>query len=193
MRSIRRRPTARRSAHGWISANRTPSIRRYSTISSNTRLTTGKYAAMMAERPGLTTPASVTALENGSRREFVDDLATEEPLAIRLSAGGETRSLAITMRTPSNDFELAAGFLFSEGIINERDDIRSIAYCIDPAIDAGQRYNIVTVELASGMPALERLERHFTVNSACGVCGKASIETLQLRAEALHDDTRVSA
>jgi FdhD protein len=148
---------------------------------------------MMAERPGLTTPAAVTAIENGDRRELVDDLATEEPLEIRLSAGGETRSLAVTMRTPGNDFELAAGFLYSEGIAGEWDDIRGISYCVDPAIDAEQRYNIVTVELAGDMPALERLERHFTVNSACGVCGKASIEALQLRAEPLQDETRVSA
>lgn len=148
---------------------------------------------MMAERPGLTTPAAVTALEHGNRREFVDDLATEEPLEIRLAAGTETRSLAVTMRTPGNDFELAAGFLYSEGIIGKRDDIRGIAYCVDPAIDAEQRYNIVTVELAGSMPALEQLERHFTVNSSCGVCGKASIEALQLRAEPLQDDTRVSA
>jgi FdhD protein len=148
---------------------------------------------MMAERPGLTTAAAVTALENGKRRELVDDLATEEPLEIRLAAGGETRSLAVTMRTPGNDFELAAGFLYSEGIISERDDIRGIAYCVDPAIDAEQRYNIVTVELAGDMPALERLERHFTLNSSCGVCGKASIEALQVRAEPLQDETRISA
>jgi FdhD protein len=148
---------------------------------------------MMAERPGLTTPAAVTTLENGSRREIVDDLATEEPLEIRLAAGNDTRSLAVTMRTPGNDFELAAGFLYSEGIVAKRDDIRGISNCVDPAIDAEQRYNIVTVELAGSMPVLERLERHFTVNSSCGVCGKASIEALQLRADPLQDDTRVSA
>src|SRR5437868_4698480 len=108
-----------------------PSIRGSSTISSNTRFATAKRTAMMAERPGLTTPAAVTALENGNRREFVDDLATEEPLEIRLAAGSETRSLAVTMRTPGNDFELAAGFLFCEGIVSERDDIRGIAYCVD--------------------------------------------------------------
>ncbi|HET9394292.1 MAG TPA: formate dehydrogenase accessory sulfurtransferase FdhD [Candidatus Rubrimentiphilum sp.] len=148
---------------------------------------------MMAERPGLTTPAAVTAFENGDRREIVDDLATEEPLEIRLAAGSETRSLAVTMRTPGSDFELAAGFLFSEGIVGKRDDILSIAYCVDPAIDAEQRYNIVTVELAGAMPPLERLERHFTVSSACGVCGKASIEALHMHAEPLQGDTRVSA
>ena len=148
---------------------------------------------MMAERPGRTTPARVTAFEDGDRREFVDDLATEEPLEIRLAAGNETRSLAVTMRTPGNDFELAAGFLYSEGLVVNRDDIGRIAYCIDQAIDTEQRYNIVTVELAGCMPVLERLERHFTVNSSCGVCGKASIEALHVRAEPLQDETRVSA
>jgi FdhD protein len=140
----------------------------------------------------LTTPAAVLALEREHRRELVDDLATEEPLEIRLAAGGQTRSLAITMRTPGNDFELAAGFLFSEGVVSARDDIVGIEYCVDPSIDAEQRYNIVTVELAGDMPALERLERHFTVNSSCGVCGKASIEALQVRAQPIADQLQVS-
>ncbi len=102
----------------------------------------------MSERPGLTTPAAVTVLENRDRRELIDDLATEEPLEIRLAAGDQTRSLAITMRTPGNDFELTAGFLYSESIIGKREEIRGISYCVDPAIDAEQRYNIVTVDLA---------------------------------------------
>lgn len=131
-------------------------------------------------------------LEPDLRRELVDDLATEEPLEIRLASGGLTRSLAVTMRTPGNDFELAAGFLFSEGIVSARDDIVGISYCVDPAIDAEQRYNIVTVELSGEMPALERLERHFTINSSCGICGKASIEALRVRAQPIADRFQVS-
>lgn len=146
----------------------------------------------VGDRSGLTTPAAVLALEREHRRELIDDLATEEPLEIRLAAGGQMRSLAVTMRTPGNDFELAAGFLFSEGVISARDDIVGIAYCVDPSIDAEQRYNIVTVELAGDMPALERLERHFTVNSSCGVCGKASIEALHVRAQPIADQLQVS-
>jgi len=146
----------------------------------------------VAERPGLTTPAAVLVLEPDLRRELVDDLATEEPLEIRLASGGLTRSLAVTMRTPGNDFELAAGFLFSEGIVSARDDIVGISYCVDPAIDAEQRYNIVTVELSGEMPALERLERHFTINSSCGICGKASIEALRVRAQPIADRFQVS-
>jgi FdhD protein len=144
-------------------------------------------------RPGLTTSTRVVAYDDGKSREFVDDLATEEPLEIRLIAGGQTRSLAVTMRTPGNDFELAAGFLLSEGVARRREDIVGISYCIDPQIDAEQRYNIVNVQLAAdALPALERLERHFTVSSACGVCGKANIEALQTRAARLDDPVRVS-
>jgi len=145
-----------------------------------------------AERPGLTTPAAMIALEAEDRRELIDDLATEEPLEIRLSAEGRTQSLAVTMRTPGNDFELAAGFLFSEGIVAKREDIAGISYCVDPAVGTDQRYNIVTVELAGAMPALERLERHFTVNSSCGVCGKSNIEALQMRAAPITDQFQVS-
>lgn len=145
-----------------------------------------------AERSGLTTPAPMIAFDAEHRRELIDDLATEEPLEIRLSAQGATQSLAVTMRTPGNDFELVAGFLFSEGVVSKRDDITSISYCVDPAVGREQRYNIVTVELARAMPALERLERHFTVNSSCGVCGKSSIEALQVRAHPVADRFTVS-
>lgn len=143
-------------------------------------------------RPGLTTPARIFAYDDGRAREVVDDLATEEPLEIRLAAGSQIRSLAVTMRTPGNDFELAAGFLCNEGIVRFREEIAGISYCIDPQVDAEQRYNIVNVQLAAdALPALERLERHFTVSSACGVCGKANIEALQTRAERIEDDVRI--
>jgi FdhD protein len=143
-------------------------------------------------RPGLTVAANVLAIDGDERREIIDDLATEEPLEIRLIADGQTRTAAVTMRTPGNDFELAAGFLYSEGIITSRDEIAGISYCIDPGVDLDQRYNIVNVALASGKSRpLERLERHFTMSSACGVCGKASIEALQTRAAPIDDDLTV--
>ncbi|MGA8295835.1 MAG: formate dehydrogenase accessory sulfurtransferase FdhD [Acidimicrobiales bacterium] len=115
------------------------------------------------------------------QRSVSDVVATEEPLEIRLIVGNETLPVAVTMRTPGADFELAAGFLFSEGVIASRSAVRRIAYCIDRDIDADQRYNIVTVELA-GVPEvdLSPLERHFSITSACGVCGKASIDALRL-------------
>ncbi len=113
-------------------------------------------------------------------RSHSDYLATEEPLEIRLVS--PQRTLAITMRTPGADFELAAGFLYSEGIVNSRNDIQRISYCIDPDVDGEQRYNIVNVELREGLTFnLQPLERHFFTTSACGICGKASLEALRLR------------
>jgi FdhD protein len=111
-----------------------------------------------------------------------DSLVTEEPLEIRLAAGGSTRTLAVTMRTPGHDFELAAGFLYTEGVVSGREEIQRITYCTDPSVDPEQQYNIVSVELTrAGLPALPSLERSFFTSSACGVCGKASLEALRLR------------
>lgn len=133
-------------------------------------------------RPGSKTRARICTLEDGETRWRSDDLATEEPLEIRLLAGGARRSIAVTMRTPGADFELAAGFLFSEGIVARRDDIWRITYCVDRELAIDQQYNIVNVELTSPMlPDLAALERHFMVSSACGVCGRASLAALQLR------------
>lgn len=148
--------------------------------------------AFEEHRPGLTTPGLVLAIDGEQRRETVDDLATEEPLEIRILSGGQTHTAAVTMRTPGNDFELAAGFLYSEGIIAGRSDIAGISFCVDSAVDAEQRYNIVNVALTgSEHRSLERLERHFTMSSACGVCGKASIEALQTRAASIDDPIAV--
>ncbi len=134
------------------------------------------------DRPGRSTTTELLAIEEGVARSVVDEVATEEPLEIRLVAGMHSRTAAITMRTPGNDFELAAGFLFAEGIIGSSSDILGISYCIDPVIDREQRYNIVNVEFANGaLPDLEALQRHFTMNSACGICGKANLEALQGR------------
>ena len=83
------------------------------------------------------------------------------------------------MRTPGNDFELAAGFLYSEGVLAGYDALRGMSFCIDRDIDPAQRYNIVNVDLAAtALPELAGLERHFATTSACGVCGKATLEAL---------------
>lgn len=119
-------------------------------------------------------------LDEGGLSPRSDRVVTEEPLEIRLSAGSETRRVAVTMRTPGNDFELAAGFLFGEGVVQRRDEIARIGYCLDEG--EAQRYNVVHVELrALSLPALDTLERHFYTSSACGVCGKASLDALSLR------------
>ena len=96
--------------------------------------------------------------------------------------GGESRTIAVTMRTPGADFELVAGFLNNEGVIANKSELRGLSYCVDRDVDEEQRYNIVNVELSrSAWPQLDRLARHFLTTSACGVCGKASIESLRMR------------
>ena len=111
-----------------------------------------------------------------------DEVAVEEPLEIRVAkaASPEERpmSLSVTMRTPGNDFDLAAGFLFTEGIVRGRDDVRSIGYARDHV--QGPASNIVDVVLEPHVPfEPERLQRHFYTSSSCGVCGKASLEAIR--------------
>jgi FdhD protein len=146
-------------------------------------------------------------VDGGAIEERPDLLATEEPLEIRLRWGQSTRTVAVTMRTPGADDELAAGFLFAEGVIADRSEIArlivapmlpvpSALFPILPAEPAGAAAgagvaggepaadpsNIVEVELAGeGEPELATLERHFFATSACGVCGKAGIEALRFR------------
>jgi FdhD protein len=128
------------------------------------------------------TKTRVRVVEDGKMRVRPDTLATEEPMEIRLIAGGGRQTVAVTMRTPGADFELAAGFLYGEGIVKSSDDIARISYCVDADLDAAQQYNIVNVELRGGREYdLRPLERHFYTTSACGVCGKASLEQLELR------------
>jgi FdhD protein len=133
-------------------------------------------------RRGSKTKARVRTVEDGRGRVRPDVLATEEPMEIRLLSGGTRRTVAVTMRTPGSDFELAAGFLYGEGIVSSQEDIEKISYCVDPDVDAEQQYNIVNVELRGAREYdLRPLERHFYTTSACGVCGKASLEQLELR------------
>jgi FdhD protein len=133
-------------------------------------------------RRGSKTKARVRTVEDGRVRVRPDVLATEEPMEIRLVSGGMKRTVAVTMRTPGSDFELAAGFLYGEGIVSSQEDIKKISYCVDPDVDAEQQYNIVNVELRDTREYdLRPLERHFYTTSACGVCGKASLEQLEVR------------
>ncbi len=134
----------------------------------------------MTKPLGSKSKATVWVVENGKMRSRSDNLTTEEPLEIRLLS--PNRTIAVTMRTPGADFELAAGFLYSEGVISCKQDIQRMSYCVDESVDGEQRYNIVNVELREGLtPDLQPLERHFFTSSACGVCGKTSIAALQMR------------
>ena len=138
----------------------------------------------------------ISKVTNGLREAHDDRVAVEEPLEIRLAYatpdGRATRSISITMRTPGNDRELAAGFLFSESIIRQTGDIASIELCGPPAPDSGN-HNVVRVELGPDVIVdLDRLQRHFYTTSSCGVCGKASLEALQLiGVESLSDNSTI--
>ena len=133
-------------------------------------------------RPLSQTRARVTVFDDGSAASRTDQVVTEEPLEMRVRAGGRSRTVAVTMRTPGADFELAAGFLFAEGVVARREDIQTISYCRDEDLPPEQLYNIVIVEAApSARLDIDSLERHFHMTSACGVCGKASIDSLALR------------
>jgi len=137
---------------------------------------------MALGRPGPTSRVLAWEVSDGAARREVDTLATEEPLEMRLLYEGARYPVAVTMRTPGADFELAAGFLFNEGILRTREQLRRVSYCIEPAVAEPQRYNIVNVEVAGAPPAsIATLERHFSMTSACGVCGKATLEALHRR------------
>jgi FdhD protein len=115
--------------------------------------------------------------------QVVDDIiVVEEPLEIRLGYGPmdmrKETNVSITMRTPGNDFELATGFLFTEGIIKSGDDILSIKYCTDHQ-KKEQQFNIVRVELKPDVEfEASAFSRNFYMTSACGICGKASIDAI---------------
>ncbi|MEO3861788.1 formate dehydrogenase accessory sulfurtransferase FdhD [Acrocarpospora sp. B8E8] len=130
-------------------------------------------------RPGPVTRYRVRQVSGNIAKDRRDDLATEEPLEIRVLAGGVSRTVAITMRTPGADFELAAGFLHGEGLVKPG-DIQAIGYCTDDDVLPEARYNTVSVRLPQ-IPDIPHLERHFMTSSACGVCGSASLDALKDR------------
>jgi FdhD protein len=105
-----------------------------------------------------------------------DTLAAEEPLEIRVAG----RPLTVTMRTPGNDFDLARGFLVSEGVVTAALDVAAIRYCAGATADDGNTYNVVDVRLADGVPLPDvSVERNFYTTSSCGLCGKASLEAVR--------------
>ena len=122
---------------------------------------------------------SLTQIEN-------DLLAVEEPLEIRLGFSKNNKfshqAISVTMRTPDNDFELAAGFLFTEGILTSKNQISSIKYCGK----FGQVKNVVRIDLEPDVEVdLKKIERNFYTTSSCGVCGKSSIEAISTGGKAL--------
>jgi len=120
----------------------------------------------MSEHPGLAF-RQIHRFRKGEMNAAADVLAVEEPLDIWINAGGSTRSVAITMRTPGRDEDLARGFLFTEGVL-------PAGLKVIVEID---KENVVTVMLPAGQSIdWKRLERHSYTSSSCGVCGKTSLE-----------------
>src|SRR4051794_35404111 len=131
---------------------------------------------MRAERPGPTARRQVVEVVGGSSMGKHDTLVVEEPLEIRLQwPGHPANRISVTMRTPGNDFELAAGYLGAEGVLPIGDKPRSVAYCVDRALSEEQRYNVVTVDL-DGPPRRHPSTRTTTMTAACGVCGTESLD-----------------
>ncbi|MFI1410984.1 formate dehydrogenase accessory sulfurtransferase FdhD [Streptomyces sp. NPDC020707] len=115
-----------------------------------------------------------------------DTLVAEEPLEIRLNG----KPLAITMRTPGDDFALAAGFLVSEGVLGAADELQNIVYCAGATVDGSNTYNIVDVRTAPGVVVPDiTLERNVYTTSSCGLCGKASLDAVRTTARWTIDDT----
>ncbi len=133
--------------------------------------------------PGASVPATVLMVRGAEIEESADTVATEEPLEIRVAVEieghRESHSVAVTMRTPGNDFELAAGFLCGEGMLTNQNEVWRIDHC--DAASAGEPGNVVEVHLRPGVEFdFQRLTRHVFTSSSCGVCGKASLEAVQI-------------
>lgn len=137
----------------------------------------------------VTTRRKASRLSAGQSTDRAETLVVEEPLEIRVNGA----PITVTMRTPGSDVELAQGFLLTEGVIGERDDVRTVRYCpgaggqersdrgsgADP--DGLNTYNVLDVTLRPGVPAPQvDITRNFYTTSSCGVCGKASLEAVQL-------------
>ncbi|WP_329440049.1 formate dehydrogenase accessory sulfurtransferase FdhD [Streptomyces canus] len=118
----------------------------------------------------------VIRIRDGAISSRPDTLVTEEPLEIRLNG----KPLAITMRTPGDDFALAAGFLVSEGVLAHQSDLQNIVYCAGATADGSNTYNVVDVKTAFGVVIPDiTLERNVYTTSSCGLCGKASLDAVR--------------
>ncbi len=134
----------------------------------------------------------VLRVRDGAASRRPDSLAAEEPMEIRVDG----RALTVTMRTPGDDFDLAVGFLVSEGVVGAAEDLASVRYCAGATPDGGNTYNVVDVQLAPEVPRPDpSLERNFYTTSSCGLCGKASLDAVRTTARwtVADDPLRMSA
>ena len=129
-------------------------------------------SASEAEEQGIGAGSVIRRKADGDYEWLTDDVTIEEPLEIRIGQD----PLAVTMRTPGNDEELAAGFLLSEGIVRTRADLREIAPCTQPA-SLGNVLNVTLAATARFTPAAAH--RFGTISTSCGLCGKTSIDFIR--------------
>jgi FdhD protein len=126
--------------------------------------------------------AKVKVQKTDSESSTSDSVVVEEPLEIRIKRGSTEEQLGITMRTPGNDLELAAGFLWGEGFLKDASELLSVIVCGDKTLSPRQRANVVIANVAeSSQESVRILERRFTITSACGVCGSTNISDLHKR------------
>jgi FdhD protein len=129
------------------------------------------------DEPG-STRVEVTAVRGRARETRSEQLVVEEPLELRLDGA----PLAVTMRTPGHDIELAAGFLVTEGIVSDFGVVNAIAHC-------DETHNVVEIHTEPGAAGVRRpADRHFFASSSCGICGKATLEALRTLAKPVHAD-----
>jgi FdhD protein len=146
----------------------------------------------MAHRAAPAEPVMVTALGPNSRVERPDVVVGEEPLEVRLAGPvGPAAPVAVTMRTPGHDFELAVGFLLAEGLLTDQSDLRTVRYCELPSGDP-QAFNVVTVTSARPVDIGSR-RRALPVSASCGVCGTATLEVLKGRCPAVPTGEPITA
>jgi FdhD protein len=129
------------------------------------------------------TAVRVTAVDGRDARERPDRLVTEEPMEVRVQGPrGDAQPVAVTMRTPGSDFELAVGFLLTEGLLASAGDVASVAYCLEG--NGEQQYNVVTVHTRRQLD-VEGARRAFAVSASCGLCGKATLDEIEVACDAV--------
>ena len=125
----------------------------------------------------VTSRRRVSHVNPAGNTDRVDTLVVEEPLEIRVNGS----PLTVTMRTPGSDVELAQGFLLTEAVIGKREDVATVQYCRGAGADSQNTYNVLDVTLRTGVPEPDAdVTRNFYTTSSCGVCGKASLDAVEL-------------
>ena len=137
---------------------------------------------MQSEELAPSAVAKVKVQKTDSLTTTSDSVVVEEPLEIRIQRGDKQEQLGITMRTPGNDLELAAGFLWGEGFLKTPQELINVKVCADISLSLRQRANVVIAKvMESSQDSPRILERRFTITSACGVCGSTNIADLHKR------------